>query len=111
MISLRFFNFRSRGLCAATDTIEHMVRWIMHQNTAKIATTVRVFLKRKVVKADKTDRAAVRKADEKLAIFKATVVSDFDAALGKGKGEAWWASHVQPVADTLRAELVCQTSL
>ena len=108
MISLRFFNFRSRGYLAAPTTIEHCVRWLTDKYTAdEIAVTVRTFLKRKVCKAKANDGEKARQvSDRRLAVFKKALVADFDAGLQEaGAGEKWFAEHVQPVADRLRAEL------
>ena len=109
MISLRFFNFRSRGYGASPETVEHLVRWLDHQGAAAAAATVRVFFKRKVMKATPADgRGAVAGADARLATFKAALVRDFDAALGPGEGERWWGARAQPVAAEMRAELLAK---
>jgi|EP01046_Picozoa_sp_COSAG06_P053946 hypothetical protein len=99
MISLRFINFRSRGYGASPQTIEHNVRWLAQQPDADIALTMKTFLKRKVVVK------ATAKADKKLATFKTQLVADFDAALGQGKGTAWFEQHVAPIAQKLRDSL------
>jgi hypothetical protein len=109
MISLRFLNFRSRGYGASPETVEHLVRWLNHQGAAAAAATVRVFFKRKVMKATPADgRGAVAGADARLATFKAALVRDFDAALGPGSGERWWGALAQPVAAAMRAELLAK---
>ena len=42
-------------------------------------------------------------SEKKLAKYKAALVRDFDAAMGAGAGEAWFAQYAQPVADALMA--------
>ena len=77
-----------------------------------VAITVRTFLKRKIItggkdgtKKDGTSMAATARADTKLVVFKRALVADFTAALGKGAGDEWFASHVEPIAKELRAQL------
>ena len=108
MISLRFFNFRSRGYGASDVCVEHNVRWILTKTEAEIAGTVRCFLKRKVCKAKAGNVDAVSGSDKRLKIFKTQLVKDFELVKAKTGicGEAWFASHVQPIADELRAELL-----
>lgn len=101
MISLRFFNFRSRGYGASPQTIEHNVRWILHQSAADVRTTVMTFLKRKVIVASK----GVDTANKKLKCFKDAVVENFDSALGGGEGEKWWAQCIEPCAQELLAKM------
>ncbi len=48
---------------------------------------------------------ATAKADKKLATFKTHHLADFDAALGQGKGTAWFEQHVAPIAQKLRDSL------
>ena len=109
MISLRFFNFRSRGYTASPQTIEHNVRWIKQQPDADINRTVKTFLVRKVVRKSEEPNISVEfsriNSDKKLAVFKAALVADFDSALGVGLGQAWFAKHVEPIAKALRAQL------
>ena len=102
MISLRFFNFRSRGMNASAQMIKHNVLWIQRQAAVDIAITVKTFLKRKVVKSGKGTAAA----DKKVATFKAAVVENFDSALGRGQGDKWWKECVEPIVLELRTKLV-----
>mmetsp|Transcript_82535 Transcript_82535/g.129757 ORF Transcript_82535/g.129757 Transcript_82535/m.129757 type:complete len:269 (+) Transcript_82535:3-809(+) len=106
MISLRFFNFRSRGCIASPKTVEHCVRWMMHQEQKEVALTIETFMKRKIMKKGN----GVATADKKLAQFKATVLQDFDMALGSGEGAAWWAQTAEPVVQKLRAKLMAEES-
>lgn len=81
---------------ASPQTIEHNVRWIAQQTDKDIALTMQTFMKRKIIV--KTPRTA----NEKLQAFRKQIVHDFDAALGKGVGEAWFRKHADPIAKQLR---------
>ena len=52
-----------------------------------------------VVRSAKAGVAA--KAAARLALYRETLVADFDATIGPGAGAAWWAKHVAPAAAVL----------
>mmetsp|Transcript_66261 Transcript_66261/g.115589 ORF Transcript_66261/g.115589 Transcript_66261/m.115589 type:complete len:442 (-) Transcript_66261:43-1368(-) len=94
MISLRFFNFRSRGYGAKADVVAHNVKWLKDKG-ATSGDAVRVFLKRKVL------GSMDDKAKKKLEIFRTAVGTDFDSALGEGAGEAWLKEYLDPIAESM----------
>jgi hypothetical protein len=62
-----------------------------------VVATLKTFFSRKIVK-----KSAPREVSEKkLAKYKAALVKDFDAAMGAGAGDAWFAEYAQPVVDGL----------
>ena len=124
MSALRFFNFRSRGFRATGATVSHNVQlvhpvfeptppswkclrfssdgldpvrhsWLVGRADEPLARTLNVSLKRKVLQ-DCSAKAAAR-----LALYRETLVADFDATIGPGAGAAWWAKHVAPAAAVL----------
>ena len=99
MISLRFFNFRSRGYGAAPPTVELCARWLKTRPPEALARTLRTFFKRKVLK--KPDQGGAAAADRKLATFRGAVVADFDAVFGAGEGARWWDEIAAPIAAEL----------
>ena len=111
MSALRFFNFRSRGYKASAETIAHNVKWLSednyklcfggrHYKGPPLEKTLRVFLKRKVLKGGGEE------SEKRLEVFRKTLEADFDQTHEKGRGAAWWTEVVEPVVVELRTDLL-----